>query len=78
MPKTTLFNAEKDNRVFRSVVAKNMELYAIDENKIATICQFTVRTFQNKMKRPETFTLKELRKLAHLLCFTDEDKVSIL
>ncbi len=55
-----------------------MELYAIDESRIACTCKFTVRTFQNKMKRSETFTLKELRKMTKLFKISDEDKVLML
>ncbi len=78
MPKIAITDEEKQNRVVRSIIAKNMELYGITEEELAIKCRFTTQTLRNKKKRPETFTLKELRTLCRTLHVSNEDKMLIL
>lgn len=78
MPKTQISEQEQKNRIARSIIAKNIELYGLTEEEVAVKCRFTKRTLQNKRKRPESFTLEELRTLCKILHITEEDKTKIL
>lgn len=63
----------KDNLV-RAYIAKNMALYGFKDEQIAVKLHCTRQTFQSKKKRPETFILRELRKLCTILKLKDEEK----
>ena len=78
MPKLKGSDEEQKNRLTRAYIAKNMELYDLSDEQIAVKLRCTKRTFQNKKKRPETFTLGELRKLCIVIKLTDEEKSLIL
>ena len=67
----------KDNQV-RAYIAKNMALYGFSDEEVAIKLRCTKRTFQNKKKRPETFTLKELRVLCDVLKFENEEKLMLM
>lgn len=78
MPKLKESEEELKNRITRAYIAKNMALYNLSDEQIAIKLMCTKRTFQNKKKRPETFTLGELRKLCIVIKLTDEEKTLIL
>ena len=60
MAKTKEYRRDNQQRKVRALIARHMELQKADEEGIALKMQKTKRTFQNKQKRPETFTLGEL------------------
>jgi hypothetical protein len=78
VPKLKESDEEQKNRLTRAYIAKNMELYDLSDEQIAVKLRCTKRTFQNKKKRPETFTLGELRKLCTVIKLSDEEKSLIL
>lgn len=78
MPKVKMTDTEEKNRNVRAVIAKNQELQSLSDKEMAVKLHCTRQTFQNKKKRPETFTLKEIRILAVVLHMSDEDKVMLL
>lgn len=78
MPKIKESDEEQKNRLTRAYIAKNMELYGLSDEQIAAKLRCTKRTFQNKRRRPETFTLKELRKLCIVIKLNDEEKSLIM
>jgi hypothetical protein len=78
VPKLKESDEEQKNRLTRAYIAKNMKLYDLSDEQIAVKLRCTKRTFQNKKKRPETFTLGELRKLCIVIKLTDEEKSLIL
>lgn len=78
MPKLKPSNIESKSRIIRSIISQYMELYGMDEEHIAARIHFTKRTFQNKRKNPETFTLSELWKLVEILKLSEEEKAQIL
>lgn len=71
-------NVKKKKRLVRAYISKNMELQGVDEENVALKIRVTKRTFQNKRKRPETFTLDELWDLCEALKFTDDEKAAVL
>lgn len=78
MPKQEISEEEQKNRLTRAYIAKGMELYGLTEDEVAVKIRCVKRTFQNKRKRPETFTLKELRKLCIVLKLSKEEKAEIM
>jgi len=78
VPRVKQIETEEKNRKARAYIAKNMELYAMDDEEVANKLHITKRTFQNKKKRPETFTLGEVRTLTTVLKFTDEERLVLL
>jgi hypothetical protein len=78
MPKLKESEELQKDRLTRAYIAKNMELYNLSEEQIAIKLRCSKRTFQNKRKRPETFTLKELRNLCSAIKFSNEEKALIM
>lgn len=78
MPKLKESEEEQKNNITRAYIAKNMALYNLSDDQIATKLRCTKRTFQNKKKRPETFTLGELRKLCIVMKLSAEEKALII
>lgn len=78
MPKVKPYTYEEKQRLVRKVISGNMEVQALSEDEIAVKMHITKRTFQNKRRRPETFSLDELWKLSELLKISEEEKVQIL
>lgn len=78
MPKLKESEEEQKNNIARAYIAKNMALYNLTDEQIAVKLRCTKRTFQNKKKRPETFTLGELRKLCIVIKLSEEEKSLIL
>lgn len=78
MPKLKPSEAELKNRTVRGLILKNMEVCNIKEEELACKAMFTSRTLRNKMKRPETFTLRELRAICKALNFTTDEKAQVL
>ncbi len=78
MPRLKESEESQKDRYTRAFIAKNMELYGLSEEHIAVKLRCTKRTFQNKRKWPETFTLKELRKLSVVIKLSDEEKALIM
>lgn len=78
MPKLKEAEDVQKDRIVRAYIAKNMELYNLNDEQVAIKLRCTKRTFQNKKKRPETFTLGELRKLCATLKLSSEEKSLII
>lgn len=78
MPRLKETQEQQKNRTARAYILKNMELYGIKDEQLAIKLCCTKRTFQNKMKRPETFTLGELRRLCLAIKLSDEEKSMLI
>jgi hypothetical protein len=78
MPKLKESEEIHKDRLTRAYIAKNMELYNLSDEEVSIKLRCTKRTFQNKKKRPETFTLGELRKLCATIKLNDEEKSLIM
>lgn len=78
MPKLKESEELQKDRLTRAYIAKNMELYNLSDEQVAIKLRCTKRTFQNKKKRPETFTLGELRKLCTAIKLSNEEKSLIM
>lgn len=74
MPKLKISKTEERNRIARSVISKYMELNAVNDEQLSKKLPFTRKTLQNKRKRPETFTVLELRALCDTLKIPEEER----
>lgn len=78
MPKLKPSTTELQNRQTRAAISHNMEEFGITESELAKRLDCTVRTIQNKRRKPETFSLPELRIIALALKMTDAQVVELL
>lgn len=78
MPKLKPSDTELQNRRTRAAIRHNMEQEGITDEYLAKRFGCTVRTIQNKFKKPETFTFTELRILSRMLKMTDEQKAEMI
>lgn len=75
MPKLRDTQQEKQDKLFKGLVAKNMMIRGYEYNKdLAPKMHMHERTFNYKLDDPDKFTRKELRKLFNLLEFSEEEK----
>lgn len=68
---------QKDN-ITRAYIAKNQTLYGLSDEEVAVKIHCTRKTYQNKKRRPATFTLGELRRLCAAIKLSDEEKALIM
>lgn len=78
MPKLKPSKLEEQCRIVRGIIKKNMEFRGVSEEELATAAHFTKRTLQNKIHRPETFTLEELWVVADKLKISGEERAQML
>lgn len=78
MPRIRESESQLKDNITRASIKRGMELTKKSQYEIAMQIGFTKRTFQNKCKRPETFTLGELRKLCSILKISGEEKEQII
>lgn len=78
MPKVKISQTEERNRVARSIISKYMELNNVNNEQLSARLPFTKRTLQNKRRRPETFTVFELRALCDALKVPEEERGMII
>lgn len=78
MPRLKETEEQQKNNLTRAYIAKNMALYNLNDEQISIKLRCTKRTFQNKKKRPETFTLGELRKLCTVIKLSNDEKSLIM
>lgn len=63
MPRLKESQTEIKNRHSRGVVKKHMELKGFDAKQFATQLGMSRSSYFNKMKNPELFTLRDLRRM---------------
>lgn len=78
MPKLKISETEEENRRTRAIISYGMSKEAITDLDIAKRICHSDRTVRNKKKRPETFTLSELRILVKLLKLNDQQIVELV
>ena len=78
MPKLTPSDKEQANRVIRSCISSNKDLYAIDNKHLSIKMRCGEQTVRNRLNAPENFTLEELRAIAKTLKFTPIQCASII
>lgn len=78
MPRLKESEEQKRDNVVRAYIAKNQTLYGLSDEEIAIKIRCTRRTYQNKKRKPATFTLGELRRLADAIKLSDEEKAKFM
>ena len=73
MPKLRPSEEQQLNAIVRGYILKGEQTAMLSDEQIATKLHFTKRTYQNKKKRPETFTFGEFRKLCKVLKLNETD-----
>ncbi len=79
MPKLRDTQEERQDKLFKALVAKNMMLCGCKNNReLAARLHIGEKAFYLKIKNPDRFTRKELRRLFSLLKFTEEEKGQVI
>ena len=79
MPRPKKTEAQEKDLLLRALIEKNKVLLGIHDNEtLAKKLMVCPRTMYNKLDRPETLTLEELRRLCSILHFTEEEKKAIM
>lgn len=78
MPKLKPNEQEEANRIIRAHIAAGKERQALDDTNVAARIGIAKSTFQCKIRRPETFTAKELFQISKVLKFTPVQAASII
>lgn len=79
MPRLALTPNQERDEAFRKAVKRNMADCGVDYMKdVAAMVGIDRITFSSKMKNPEKFTVKELRRLLDGLKFPPEDRAILL
>ncbi len=78
MPAVKPSRHERHQRQARSVLSKYLDLTKTDEEKAALTIRRTKRCFQDKRKRPETFTLDELWDFCDAVHMSGADRAIIM
>ena len=73
MPRVKQTAEQELDNITRGCILKGEQTAVLSDEQIATKLHFTSRTYRNKKKRPETFTLGEFRKLVKMLKLTELD-----
>lgn len=79
MPKLKDSPEVAQDKLFKALTAKNMMLCGYNHNnELAIKMRMHEHTLNYKLKDPDKFTRKELRRLFALLKFTEEEKGAIM
>lgn len=79
MPKLKERPEQKQNKMFTALLKKNMELSGITEyQELAGRIGINKTTMCYKLKEPDKFTRRELRKIFCILKFSDEEKSAVM
>ena len=73
MPKLKPSEEQELNAIVRGCILKREQIAMLSEEQIATKLYCTKRTYQNKKKRPDTFTFGEFRKLCKILKLNESE-----
>lgn len=78
MPKVRQTDNQIKDNVVRGYLAKGQAIQGLSDSEVAVKIHTTRQTYQNKKRRPSTFTLCELRSLKSCLKLTDEEIAQFL
>jgi hypothetical protein len=79
VPKLRNSDEEKQDMLFKALVAKNMTLCGCKNNReLAARLHIGEKSFYLKIKDPDKFTRKELRRLFAILKFSEEEKGQVV
>lgn len=76
--KNELKRAEKKNNEIRGRISYYLTVGGYSKQELADQLGVCIATLYNKLKRPETFTLEELRRLKLILKLTDSQLLEMI
>lgn len=60
--------------ILKSIIAAKLVIYGYTKEELAVLLSMSPATFYRKLSNPDTFRVKELRKLFEACNFTKEEK----
>lgn len=76
--KRELKKQEKKNKLMKAQVSFYLEAEGYTKEELASQLGMCVATLYNKLRNPNTFTLKEVRRLKIILNLTDSQLLAII
>lgn len=73
MPRLKLTESQQRVRSFQAVVAKQLTYYGYSKDQLAESMQMGRTSLWAKLKNPENFRVRELRRLCNILSIPSED-----
>jgi len=72
--------AEQVDRVkeLKASIAKNLVIYGYTKKDLAVMLSMSPSSLYNKLNDPDSFTIKEVRKLSEVFNFTPEEKLNMI
>ena len=69
-----------DNRtiILQAIIAYKLKIYGYTKQELAVMLSMCPASLYNKLNKPDSFTVKELRKLFEIFSFTQEEKLNII
>ncbi len=78
MPKLKPSEQELRDDAVRGALGRAMGQLRNSDDDMGLCIMATRRTFQNRRRRPELFTLRDIRRMDKVLKFTDEEIISMV
>lgn len=79
MPKLKPTESELKNRIASSYIAQKQILYDISDAQMAKALDINLRVYRRKKQHePDTFRLSQLRTIAKMLHFEENEKAQII
>jgi hypothetical protein len=78
MPKITPYDNQNMDGLTRATISHGIEKAFTNEDKLAVKMRCTKKTVQNKRRRPEILTLKDIRVLVKELKFSEREVIELL
>ena len=78
MPRLKLRPNENADRELLTAIERQKTRFGYDNIKVSKFAQISPSTFYNKLRKPEGFTLKEMRLMVPRLKLTDRDVCAAL
>lgn len=78
MPRLKESLEERKDSAIRGAIARCMAEQGLNDQEMGICIMATRRTFQNKKKKPNTFTLGDIRRMDSKLKFTEQEIIAMI
>lgn len=76
--KRTVSVEEKKNRRITGAINYYLEVEGYSKTEFAKVLGVSLSTLYNRMQNPETFSIKEVRRLAKLFSLTEKELIAMI
>lgn len=69
---------EKKNRKITATINYYLDVEDYSKADFAKLLGISLSTLYNRMQKPDTFSIKEIRRLANLISLTEKDLIAMI